>query len=539
MGNELQLEVRPVSAADFALVGKIPSRWSQQYPRGEWFTISKKDLIATRIGAAPRVRFLLDGTPIVHRSHLPLLVGGGPYEEDEDVLAALTARWNGTGVQLRPWQARGSAFVADRQGALLLDEPRVGKTAQILGAHDLSDGPFWVVCPLAVKTHWIEWIGRRWPDKVPFVAESFSANVEAALKAEIVVIHPDVLGAWGLVGLGVGMLAIDEAHLYSNGRSRRSRAVMLLASRSHRVVCATGSALWNRPSGLYTMLCCATPGAWGTYEEFTARYASAVKGRYGIVTGGASHGAEFQARMTEVAIRRSWDDLGLDLPPITREVITVELSADQAWEIDLAVAAAREQGSAPALVRARRVLGTYKIGAAVAKVTALLQEGRSVVVWTWHKETARVICERIDLPVWVGCVTGNEDITVREATIARFRAADRPACLVSTIAVGQVGIDLSAATHAVFAELDWTPATIGQAEMRTYAPTRPMHVTYVVVDHPADRAVAEMLIAKAINGHALGLPVLAAGVDVLARAFGVSEGSASMERLRRVIGGAP
>jgi hypothetical protein len=62
--------------------------------------------------------------------------------------------------------------------------------------------------------------------------------------------------------------------------------------------------------------------------------------------------------------------------------------------------------------------------------------------------------------------------------------------------VAQVGIDLSHSHMPIFVEIDYTPAMVSQAEMRTFKPGQAMNVTYIVADHFADRKIAQALFRK-------------------------------------------
>lgn len=115
-------------------------------------------------------------------------------------------------------------------------------------------------------------------------------------------------------------------------------------------------------------------------------------------------------------------------------------------------------------------------------------------------------------------VTGNASATLRNRVLHDWRHSPR-GVLVITIAVGQVGIDLSHARHAIFAEEDWTPATMAQAEMRTFSAERPMSVSYLVADHWLDRKIVRALIEKCRNAGKLGLPAADSAIHLIEEAL--------------------
>jgi SWI/SNF-related matrix-associated actin-dependent regulator 1 of chromatin subfamily A len=322
----------------------------------------------------------------------------------------------------------------------------------------------------------------------------------------------------------------------------RTQAALALSPRAARVVALSGTPLWNKPIGLWPILACLNPGAWGTYYSFGERYSDGKKGAWGFRATGVSHVDEFRARMSEVALRRTWEDVAADLPPVTRSVEVADLSSDQAREVDFAAEAVRVAGATRTpvgeLARYRQLVGHLKIPATVEAVKALVQEGETaLVVWCWHRAVAGALVTAFSREFQGQlvslAVTGDDPIEIRDTKLAFWRG-EAGGILVITMAVGQTGIDLSRARHAVFAELDFTPSVVAQAEARTYAPSRPSAATYLVVDHRVERALADALVKKCDLGAVLGTPAAEAAVDILRQAFDVAE-VGDLERLRAAV----
>jgi hypothetical protein len=99
----------------------------------------------------------------------------------------------------------------------------------------------------------------------------------------------------------------------------------------------------------------------------------------------------------------------------------------------------------------------------------------------------------------------SDNANTRENEVQHFRAHQGHAILVAGIAVGGVAIDWSCATHAVFAELDWTPANVQQAEMRTFSPLRPSVVVYLYVDAEIEQKLINALAVKEGFQQSIGL----------------------------------
>lgn len=472
----------------------------------DWFNVSQ-DIIRP-IAAAPGIIYVpdikIDGQPVfqVHRNMLALV-------EHDDALRALSndfvaSDWNARdakteplGFKLKTVQHQAVDFITRRRGTLLGDEQRVGKTLSAAYSHDPALGKLVVISPLIAREVWLSWLRRIWPDTPIGVMTGRTFDPEEARKP-IVYGHYDILYGWQS-GAPIGTLILDEVHTLCNPKSRRTRAAVLLQSRAQRVIAATGTPIWNKPAGLWSVLGLVAPGAWGSYHEFCRRYGAPEETGYGAKYTGLSNGAELSARLTEVMIRRRWRDVQHDLPPITRNVAIVDLSLAERRKLDIEAESLRvsdKTHTAAQLSRYRKALSRIKIPATVEQVKAATEAGEPVVVWTWHRDTCDLIVERLaHAGVDAMAVSGDTPQNRREKIFDHWRSLPN-AALVLTMPVAQVGINLAHSYRPIFAEIDYIPAIISQAEMRTFDPTRAMNVTYVVADHFVDRKIASALSSK-------------------------------------------
>ncbi len=543
--------------------------------RRDWFAIPPA--WTPEVSTAPCVQ--LDGRwgPLVHRSHLPLLAKQHPEVENflrpAGSLLGLDSDRNrdravfddateAHGWKLRSYQHDGREFIRSRRGTLLADQMRLGKTAQLVSSHELDDGPLIVVAPLATREVWLGWFRRRWPDVRPTVLQGKRVayldpkkapkrkkdrgydllegeffDEEMLKNAQLVFMNYDILAGWKNFGnRRIGTLIFDEIHLLSNKSSHRSKAAVFMSTVASRVVGATGTPVWNKPAGLYTTLASITPGAWGKYFEYATRYAAGRMGAHGFVADGASHEEEFRARMTEVMIRRTWQGVIGQVPPITRTVEVVEISERQAFAVEKEAERVRDHAHKSTVIgataRFRRLLANLKVEGAIDAAKRVLDGGERVIVWTWHRDVAMKIEETLAKQGYPGfVVSGSTDMDIRETIYNRWRAHPcSPLCI--TLSVGQVGIDLSAARQEVFAELDYTPAIVAQAEMRPFNGQQPVAATYVIIDHDIERKILESLQTKCELAFRLGVPAAESAIDVIASGFtGIGGGDLTPEDL--------
>lgn len=488
------------------------------YNTPDWYTWFDPDIDWCRAYAElPGVRFeAVNGKMALryHISHVPCLPEAAQLEHgvvEQARQRQATLPFEGSGL-LRSYQFTDLQFLKVRKGAILGYEMRVGKTPTACHLHDPATGPLVVCGPLAARESWRDWI-----DKVlgyPPWCLTGKANVEAPPDCLAYFCHYDVLDAHTkfLATRRIGTLVLDEVHMLQSRGTQRLTAVNTLAFRSGKILELTGTPCWNKPKSLWTLLHLATPGAWGTEFVFRKRYCDAQPGSHGWTYDGQSNAEELKARLATIMVRRTWVEVSPELPPTTRVIEPVELSGSACAAIEAAsmkvVLARGTANAAGYLATLRRKLAEVKIKPAceIAKRAAL--DGHKVVLWIWHNEIGDKLTDALAKD-WATLRTFRLQSTdsglKRESIIDAFRQIDGPAFLVASMGVGGVGLDLSCSDYAIFVELDWTPAVLQQAEMRTFHMSRPHVVVYLHADDPVETRLIEALDVKNSFAKALGL----------------------------------
>lgn len=535
----------------------------------DWFIVDWRPIWA-RTGLAPHqvpgVQMASKTHAHVHLTHLRVLGEEAPvYDAYRPINSAL-----------RPHQERGINYIRSRRGTLLADEMRVGKTATTMYSHDPDSGCLFVIGPLAARAVWHEWAARRFGlcaemfdltcdyksrkgecsicsrvvdgnwfrfefDSPSFVAldgrKLEDSLISAAKAARVIFCHFAIVPQWRAIfeEIKIGTLVVDEIHLPQSGmQSRKSitgDAVRAFNSVAKRAVFLSGSPLWNKPKGLWHILDMLNPGAWGDYWTFARRYADAKPTGYGWKADGSSNEEELRTRLSEVMLRRTWKDIAGSLPPIQRSIEVVpipEATRDRVEEL-----AARMRSNSPTIVgdlaRLRKLYAHEKAHAAMIKAREAMADGHSVLVWTWHRDVAEELT-RIRAPVTgeqltsVAVISGDMPPSEREAIIEQLRAAaaSRPVCLVATMGALATAVNLNFADVEIFAELDWNPDSIAQAEMRPYDGTRPIAAIFLVADCDVDQKLADALLSKFEVKDKLGVqPGVGSVADVLQASIGV------------------
>jgi SNF2 family DNA or RNA helicase len=379
-----------------------------------------------------------------------------------------------------------------------------------------------------VRTVWVEWLRRVFPDESVGVLAGRTYTREA-LQANLIVAHYDIL-AWWQSTKRLGTLVFDEAHLLGKAKPRRSKAAAFLAMHAERVICATGTPIWNMPTDLWHVLSLLAPGAFGGYYEFCNRYGAPQPTAYGTKYTGISNEHELHQRLTEVMIRRRWIDVQADLPAISRNVVLVDLDEPTKRRLDILAGEIKTDRTSTIglLARYREQLSRFKAKSVLIEATQMLDRNEPCVIWTWHTALAEKIAAELGDRGFL--LTGEVPNAKRADALERWNA--RPAAaLVCTMAVAQVGLDFSHARLAIFAEIDYTPAIIAQAEMRTFSPLRPMNITYVVANHMIDQRITTALTKKLDAASPLGVEAASDAIPILhSSIFGLPE-EPDMDRL--------
>jgi SNF2 family DNA or RNA helicase len=150
---------------------------------------------------------------------------------------------------------------------------------------------------------------------------------------------------------------------------------------------------------------------------------------------------------------------------------------------------------------ARQELAAAKLPMVVEHLENSLATGRKIICFVIHTELAEAL--RAHFP---GCafITGKVAPTKRQAEVDRFQTD--PACtlMIGNIHAAGAGFTMTASDWVIFAELDWVPAVIEQAEDRAWrrGQLNAVLVQHLAVEGSVDCRFVEVLIDKMQITHA-------------------------------------
>lgn len=443
-------------------------------------------------------------------------------------LEAVRARLATQNLALYPFQEIGAAWLAPRLRGLLIDEMGLGKTPQALIAAP-EGAPVLVVCPASLKGNWSREAARWRPDlQVTILAGRGSFRWPA--QGELVVINYDILppdlkeikatlAEGDLFTLppraepapGTVIIA-DECHAIKGPktlRTQRLRAMFKAAwAAGGRAWGLTGTPLMNRQEELGSLL-----QSFGLFEEAFGswprylRMMSAKKLHWGGFSWGKPSAAAIEG-LRKVMLRRSRIEVLPDLPTKTRQSIPVDI--DNAAKTVLAAAAAaieeagidlqaviEEQKSLGAafevIAKARKALATAKIPAMLGIIEEYEEEEELLIVFSAHRPPIDILKAR---PGWA-VITGDTPNEERGRIVEDFQAGKLKGVGL-TIKAGGVGFTLTHSHHALFVDLEWTPAANSQAEDRIcrIGQEKGCIIKVLVAPDTLDELVADLLRAK-------------------------------------------
>jgi SNF2 family DNA or RNA helicase len=425
-------------------------------------------------------------------------------------------------VGLWHYQHDGAAFLAERDYALLTDQPGVGKTAQSLIAAEarlsLASIPshttpvVLVLSPALAKRHWQREV-KKWtghdaevlatltPGPIPqtrYVIANYDILHGAHKRDAAGVVHAvDTLPGWCSTLTDQFLIVIaDEAHLLRGRKSQRTKAAKQVCRRVPVVWGLTGTPIPNYIRDLWALIDLVSGGLFGDYYTWARAYCDGQQAQYGWKDTGGTRLDELGRRLTFFCLGRTAESVKLELPEKRREIyrIDVTVSAPTVHEGHEALSKSGFVG------KALRITAKAKRSAVVQQAVEALQSKQKVIVGLYMREqceaVAKAIKAAVDCPV--ACVHGDLSPDGRDAQAKVFREVQAPACFVATIDSVGLAISLVGADLMLFGDLVPEPWKLVQFEKRAHriGGTTRLLVRYLIGTGTLDEHVAESVISK-------------------------------------------
>ena len=452
------------------------------------------------------------------------------------------------GLEYMPFQKAGIAYIVDKfekgdcpyPGVLLADDMGLGKTIQAIGIINYYDDieNVLIICPASLKINWKR-ESQKWLVRDLSVAIATSTLFPPA---DIVIINYDILHNWEekIRGLHLDLLIADESHRLKSKKARRTVQVvggmtkygakkdrkcrLVKPIQADRKLLLSGTPIPNRPYEIFTVLKYMRPDVFSNQWQFVKNYCN---GEWD----GHSNLAEMQLKLrSTLMVRRLKADVLTELPPKVRQIIEVEAKGSSkalkaecdAWErheatldglraaVELAKADSEAQyKNAVANLRegfgvsfqevslARKEVALSKVPAVIEHVRSIVAEGHKCVVFIHHGEVCDLIYDAFKghAVTLTGRLSNKQE---RQNRIDKFQTDPNCKVFIGSIGAAGVGITLTAASIVVFAELDWVPGNVSQAEDRCHRIGQhdSVLVQHLIVDGSLDAKMCHTIVAK-------------------------------------------
>lgn len=379
-------------------------------------------------------------------------------------------------------QARDVLLAHAYEGVMLADGLGLGKTRTSLAAIDLLPKPALIVCPSIVKHSWVSEGKELGIDVFQLSGVKPPEGIKIQESDGIVCINYDIVYAWLDAFLGVKTVVFDEGHNLCNSKSRRSDVCKQIAHQADYRILVTGTPFPAKPIELWNVVDTISPGRFGSYSKYGIRYAEGHQEEIEIQGQdpkkvwnfkGTSHPEELRRRVHSFMIRRMREDVALELPEKTRQMIELDVGGEALpnmipSDID-------QEWMRYALSLAARGKMTHAVELALGH----LKEGSSVVVAAYRHEIANEL-EALFLKEGVEPFMATGEKTIPKRRQALMDAAKNQPCvtIVTTHAVGEGINELVFANVTIIVELDLSPRWIVQYEGRFHRQGQKRNVLY-------------------------------------------------------------
>lgn len=421
-------------------------------------------------------------------------------------------------MQLRQYQLEGVEFVLQKydkgyRGVLVADEMGLGKTIQAIEVINRTNfRKILIVCPAIVRTNWLKELGTWLKRDLAVTVIHSSKKIKIA---DITIISYDLLKH--IKQYAFDLVILDEAHYIKNSDAQRTKYAMEIVRNSSFFIALTGTPILAKPIELWNLLHLGRISIARDWKNYVIRYCGGyqykVSNRWVWYKDGATNLKELNHILRSTfMIRRKKSDVLKELPDKIRQIIYIPAaSEDQKSAIrfeqeaiaslanfDIANLNSMSIADLALLAKARHTVGLAKVNPTVEFVMELLESTDQVVVWAHHVDVVEDIVSRLRANgIKSASIIGNTDSVSRQKLIDAFGKKEIQV-LVCSLHAASVGISFVTANTTVFAELDWTPSIIHQAEDRLHriGQKNSVLVYYMVLENSVEGQVAETIARK-------------------------------------------
>lgn len=429
--------------------------------------------------------------------------------------------------ELRPYQKAGYDWLHFLRtygfGGCLADDMGMGKTIQALAflqaIYEEQPRPAatLIVMPRSLLFNW----QREAAQFAPGLRVNIHADQGRITDAKQFADYDLVLTTYGIMLRDVELLRkyrfhyaiLDESQAIKNPVAETSRAARTLNA-EHRLV-LTGTPVENSTLELWSQFAFLNPGLLGNLDYFREEFAGPIERKQDADT------ATFLRKMVfPFILRRTKDQVALDLPPRSEEILITEMEPaqrklyvktrdhyramllgmidddglnDARMKILEGLLRLRQICNHPRLVDEKFRGASAKFELLIETLETLRSEGHKALIFSQFVQMLTIIRETLDgRKIPYAYLDGST--RDRQGVVDRFQSdADIPFFLIS-LKAGGVGLNLTAADYVIHVDPWWNPAVEMQATDRTHriGQTKPVFVYKLITKDTVEEKILKL-----------------------------------------------
>lgn len=415
---------------------------------------------------------------------------------------------------LHPYQLDGvKKCLSFGNRALLADEPGLGKTIQsIAWASMIATKKTLIVAPPTLLQNWQDEL-NKWLDK-PKIQKIEGDTTQLNKEVQWYIISNALVGLESSSKrlllqdiVTFDTMIVDEAHAYITPNSQRSKS--MLASTIPNVLFITGTPLLAKHVQLFVLIKKLYP-EWVRlgYYEYTKRFCNGQKGQYGWEANGSTNHEELFGLLNKKMVRRFYDQVQSEIPPLTVSTIMLELSkADLvSYEIVLETeksiqqrvsSKSKENSLNHIQMEKHRVTSRIKTQVVSSIILKLCENYKKVIIWYKYDAMRDSILAQLPLQQTL-TIGGDTPNNKRQSIINQFSLDENRKYLVLSIMACNSGLNITCAELAIFADNDHTPSILLQCMKRKHriGQKKPTHAIFLIAKNTYDETLLNTLNRK-------------------------------------------
>jgi hypothetical protein len=413
-----------------------------------------------------------------------------------------------------------------------------------------------IVCPSILKYNWLK-EARKWMigHITAYIYESkkiryYKARLTNHDKNTVLhIINYDILEKFKdrLLDLPINFFIADESHYIKNQDAKRTKIAQQLARKAKWKIFITGTPIYNKPKDLYVALNLIDPEMFDNFYMFATKYCGAKKvkfnGKSVMKYDGPTNVDELNTILrANYMVRRMKKDVMKDLPEKMKDVIILnESDLDGLVEKEKKVLADSKEKEEKLkaeveelrelvktnkeyetiykdkvksmreikfknfgeLSRIRKELAVKKVPYVTDFVKEMLDNDEDqqskIVVFGHHTEVLESIYMAL-IKYGPVIITGKTNDAERQRAISLFKEKNNTRVFIGSMGAAGTGVDglQTNCSTVVFAELDWTPSLVDQAESRLQriGQKNTVWVYHIVANDSIDSRIVKLMMEK-------------------------------------------